>query len=172
MCQGPGQGATMTWEAMLFLSALAALVPLSYLVEAFRKAPAAPDRLDWAPDIPIRYVEVKGTKLRYVAAGRGRALVLLHTLRTQLDMFQKLIPELSQRFRVYALDYPGHGYSDIPQAEYSSELFVTAVAQFRDHLGIRGAGVEGKLIGGTIALLLAGRDNPRGSGLVADNPYD
>ncbi len=53
-------------------------------------------------------------KLRYVTAGSGVPIVLLHTLRTQLDMFQKVIPALAERFRVYALDYPGHGYSDIP----------------------------------------------------------
>ena len=162
----------MTWETIIFLSALAALIPLSYLVEAFRTAPVAPDRLDWAPDIPIRYVEVKGTKLRYIAAGRGPALVLLHTLRTQLDMFQRVIPELTQRFRVYALDYPGHGYSDIPKAEYSSELFVTAAAQFLDQLDIRDAVIVGESIGGTIGLLLAARNNPRVRAVVAINPYD
>src|SRR5882724_12957949 len=162
----------MTWETMIFLSALAALIPLSYLVEAFRTAPAAPDRLDWAPDIPIRYVEVKGTKLRFVAAGRGPALVLLHTLRTQLDMFQRVIPQLAERFRVYALDYPGHGYSDIPKAEYSSELFVTAAAQFLDQLDIRDAVIVGESIGGTIGLLLAARANPRVRRVIAINPYD
>jgi len=162
----------MTWETMIFLSALAALIPLSYLVEAFRTAPAAPDRLDWAPDIPIRYVEVKGTKLRFVAAGRGPALVLLHTLRTQLDMFQRVIPQLAERFRVYALDYPGHGYSDIPKAEYSSELFVTAVAQFLDQLDIRDAVIVGESIGGSIGLVLAARHNHRVRAVVAINPYD
>src|SRR3989449_7942799 len=172
LCQETEEGAAMTWETIIFLSALAALVPLSYLVEVFRTAPAAPDRLDWAPEIPIRYVEVKGTKLRYVAAGRGPPLVLLHTLRTQLDMFQKLIPQLARRFRVYALDYPGHGYSDIPQAEYSSELFVTAVVQFLDQLDIRDAVIVGESIGGSIALLLAARHNPRVRAVVAINPYD
>src|SRR6266705_3270626 len=57
-CQGTAQGATMPWETMILLSALAALVPLSYLVEAFRTAPTASDRLDWAPDIPILYVDL------------------------------------------------------------------------------------------------------------------
>ncbi len=162
----------MTWETMIFLSALGALVPLAYLVEAFRTAPAAPDRLDWAPDIPIRYVDVSGTKLRYVTAGRGPDLVLLHTLRTQLDMFQKVIPDLARRFRVYALDFPGHGYSDIPKAEYSSEFFVSAVTQFLDQLDIRDAVVAGESIGGSIALLLAARRNPRVRAVVAINPYD
>jgi len=162
----------MTWETTIFLGALAALVPLSYLVEAFRTAPAAPDRLDWAPDIPIRYVEVEGRKLRYIAAGRGPALVLLHTLRTQLDMFQRVIPQLAQRFRVYALDYPGHGYSDIPKAKYSSELFVTTVARFLDQLDVRDAVIVGESIGGSIGLLLAARHNPRVRRVVAINPYD
>ena len=162
----------MTWETMILLSALAAVVPLSYLVEAFRTAPAAPDRLDWAPDIPIRYVEVAGTNIRYIVAGRGPALVLLHTLRTQLDMFQKVIPDLAKRFRICALDYPGHGYSDIPEATYSSEFFVTRVAQFLDQLDIRDAVIVGESIGGSIALLLAARHNPRVRSVAAINPYD
>jgi hypothetical protein len=35
-------------------------------------------------------------------------LVLLHTLRTQLDLFEKVVPELSKHSTVYAVDYPGH----------------------------------------------------------------
>jgi len=162
----------MTWETMIILSALAALVAVSYLIEALRSAPVAPDRLDWAPDVPIRYVDVKGTKLRYIASGQGPALVLLHTLRTQLDMFQKVIPDLAKRFRIYAMDYPGHGYSDIPEATYSSEFFVTRVARFLDQLDIRDAVIVGESIGGSIALLLAARHNLRVRAVVAINPYD
>jgi len=162
----------MTWETMIILSALAALVAVSYLIEALRSTPVAPDRLDWAPDVPIRYVDVKGTKLRYIASGQGPALVLLHTLRTQLDMFQKVIPDLAKRFRIYAMDYPGHGYSDIPEATYSSEFFVTRVARFLDQLDIRDAVIVGESIGGSIALLLAARHNLRVRAVVAINPYD
>src|SRR5205823_10758835 len=162
----------MTWETMIIVSALAALVAVSYMVEALRAGPVAPDRLDWAPDIPIRYVEVAGTNIRYNVVGRGPALVLLHTLRTQLDMFQKVIPALAKRFRVYALDYPGHGYSGIPEATYSSKFFVTRVAQFLDQLDIRDAVIVGESIGGSIALLLAARHNPRVRAVVAINPYD
>ena len=60
----------MTWETTIILSALAALVAVSYMVEALRAGPVAPDRLDWAPDIPIRYVEVAGTNIRYIVVGR------------------------------------------------------------------------------------------------------
>ena len=89
----------MNWETAAVAGPLA-LVAISYVVEALRSQPTAPERLDWAPDIPIRYVTLNGTKLRYIVTGQGPALVLLHTLRTQLDMFQKVIPELAKRFQV------------------------------------------------------------------------
>lgn len=141
------------------------------IVRSPRPADALP-RLSWAPDIPVRYVAVDGTRIRYIAVGSGPTLVLLHTLRTQLDMFQKVIPELAERFRVYALDYPGHGYSDAPDADYEAEFFIASVAGFLDRLSIEDAIVAGESIGGTIALLLAARRNPRVRRVVAVNPYD
>ena len=145
---------------------------VSYLVESLRRAPVAPARLSWAADIPIRQITVGATRLRYVTAGQGSTLVLLHTLRTQLDMFQRLVPVLAKQFRVYALDYPGHGYSDIPQAEYTPELFVSSVAGFLDALALTEAVVVGESIGGSIALILAARHHPSVRRVVAVNPYD
>ncbi|MGH9262554.1 MAG: alpha/beta fold hydrolase, partial [Acidimicrobiales bacterium] len=146
----------MIWLAVA-LVALVATVAISYLVEAARPQPTAPSQLIWAPSVPVRYVEVDGLRLRYITTGEGPPLVLLHTLRTQLDMFQKIVPTLATRFRVYALDYPGHGYSDIPRATYSAEFFVTTVAHALDRLDIKDAVVVGESIGGSIALLLAAR---------------
>jgi pimeloyl-ACP methyl ester carboxylesterase len=151
---------------------LVALVALSYLVEALRHQPVPPERLDWTPDLAVAYVDLGGLRLRYVTAGRGPALVLLHTLRTQLDMFHKIIPALAEHFRVYAVDFPGHGYSDIPSAEYTPELFRSAVERFLERLDIEHALVVGESIGGSTALLLAARHNPRVRGVVAINAYD
>ena len=151
---------------------LVGLPLVSYVVEGLRHAPAPPERLPWAPDIPVRYVTVGATRLRYVTAGQGPALVLLHTLRTQLDMFQRIVPTLAKQFRVYALDYPGHGYSDIPKADYTPELFVSSVAGFLDALEIENAVLVGESIGGSIALLLAARHHQSVRRVVAVNPYD
>jgi pimeloyl-ACP methyl ester carboxylesterase len=161
----------MLW-VIVAIGSLVALVLVSFLVEAGRPVPAAPERLAWAPDLPVRYVEVDGMRLRYVVAGEGPAIVLLHTLRTQLDMFQKVIPALAARFRVYALDYPGHGYSDIPDVEYSAEFFTDTVAHALDRLDVRDAVIVGESIGGSIALLLAARHDERVRRVVAINPYD
>jgi pimeloyl-ACP methyl ester carboxylesterase len=156
----------------ILAGSIAATVLLSYLVEWARSAPAAPKRLAWAPEIPIRYLDLDGVNVRYVVAGDGPPLLLLHTLRTQLDMFSRVIPALATRFRVYALDYPGHGYSDSPDADYSAEYFTAAVAKFLDAVGIEDATLVGESIGGTIALVLAARRHPRVRRVVAVNPYD
>src|SRR5919199_6850072 len=95
-------------------------------------AAGALTRLPWAPDIASRYLEVNGTGIRYIVVGGGPPLVLLHTLRTQLDMFQKVIPELAKTCTVYALDYPGHGWSDIPAVDYTPAFFVDIVGKFLD----------------------------------------
>ncbi|MFB3075920.1 MAG: alpha/beta fold hydrolase [Candidatus Methylomirabilales bacterium] len=147
-------------------------VVVSYVVEAMRSAPATPTRLSWAPEVPIKYVKINGINLRYVDVGEGPPLVLLHTLRTQLDMFQKVIPELSKYFRVYALDYPGHGFSDIPTVEYTPEFFTDVVARFLEQLNIQDAIVAGESIGGSISLVLAARHNLRVKQVIAINAYD
>jgi pimeloyl-ACP methyl ester carboxylesterase len=149
-----------------------AIVLVSFLVEALRPVPAPPERLSWAPNVPIQYVGVKGVRLRYIKLGEGPALVLLHTLRTQLDLFEKDAPELAKSFTVYALDYPGHGYSDIPPAKYDAAFFANTVEGFLDALDLRDVTFAGVSIGASIALLLAARNNPRVARVVAINPYD
>jgi pimeloyl-ACP methyl ester carboxylesterase len=50
--------------------------------------------------------------LRYLKAGTGAPLVLLHTVRTQAEHLRSLIPLISDHYTVYALDLPGIGYSE------------------------------------------------------------
>jgi pimeloyl-ACP methyl ester carboxylesterase len=144
----------------------------SLAIEALRHVPKPPSSLLWAPEIPIEMIEVGGNRLRFIKTGEGPVLVLLHTLRTQLDLFEKVVPGLSQQFTVYALDYPGHGFSDIPQARYDAAFFTAAVEGFLERLDLRDVTLAGVSIGGAISLLIASRRNPRVARVVAINPYD
>jgi len=74
----------------LFVAISVAPVIVSYLVEALRTVPKEPKQLSWAPNIPIQHLEIDGVNLRFIKTGTGEPLILLHTLRTQLDMFQKM----------------------------------------------------------------------------------
>ena len=54
--------------------------------------------------------------LRYQMSGNGPPLVLLHTIRTQLEYFRALAPLLSEKYTVYAVDLAGHGHSPIDRS--------------------------------------------------------
>jgi pimeloyl-ACP methyl ester carboxylesterase len=163
---------SLAFGAIIFVVALVGLWLVSFAIEALRPVPEVPKTLRWAPQIPISYANAGGCRIRYIKAGRGPNLVLLHTLRTQLDLFEKIVPELANSFTVHALDYPGHGYSDIPEARYDAEFFIRSVEQYLDALDLRQVTLAGVSIGAAIALNIAARKNPRIIGVVAINPYD
>jgi hypothetical protein len=148
------------------------LVVVSYAMEMLRPQPRQPVSLPWAPGVPIECANLDGIRVRYIKTGSGPTLVLLHTLRTQVDLFEKVIPDLSRHFTVYAYDYPGHGWSDIPPAEYAPEDFYRWTIAFLNALDIRNATLVGISIGGTIALVLTARQNPCVRRVVAINAYD
>jgi len=114
-----------------------------------------------------------GTDLRYVRAGTGRQLVLLHTLRTQLEYFGRLIDRLdTTSVKVVAVDLPGHGRSTAPPVDYTADYFTDSIEQLLERCDLRDAIVAGDSIGGTIALTLAARGNQRVAHVIAVNPYD
>lgn len=160
------------WALIIIVVAGLALWLISYAVEALRSAPKPPAVLRWAPSFAIRYVDIGGIRLRFIKAGTGPTIVLLHTLRTQLDLFEAVIPDLSQRFTVYAVDYPGHGYSDIPNKTYDAAFFVDTIRDFLKELDLRHVILAGVSIGGVISLLIAASGDPRVERVISVNPYD
>lgn len=156
----------------LLIAAILLPVGLSFVVEGLRRPPEEPKAFVWDPTLTPRYTTLAGVRIRFVIAGTGPTLVLLHTLRTDLNVFQKVLPTLARSFQVVALDYPGHGFSDIPDTDYRPELFVRTVESFLDDRRIERATLAGISIGATIALLVAANRNPRMARVVAINPYD
>jgi pimeloyl-ACP methyl ester carboxylesterase len=129
----------------------------------------------WAGDSgDIRYfLRDDGSRLRYYTTGTGPPLVVLHTVRTQLDYFQRIIPLVSEHFTVYALDLPGMGWSDIvPGARYDQREMQSAVVEFVGELNLRSVTLAGESLGGALALLASVDLGPRVRHVVALNPYD
>jgi pimeloyl-ACP methyl ester carboxylesterase len=111
--------------------------------------------------------------LRYRRTGTGRPLVLLHTIRTQLDYFRGIIPQLSKHFTVYALDLPGHGYSSIDLAQrFDEPYFRRSVRAFIEALDLKDVLIAGESIGAVLALTVASELPERISAVVASNAYD
>lgn len=128
----------------------------------------------WSPDGDIANLALAdGTYLRYLKTGRGPALVLLHTLRTQLDYYQRLIPLLADDFTVYAVDFPALGWSDIkPGASYEEPALRRAVVEFVEALDLEDATLIGESIGATVALTASTEIDSRIRQVIALNTYD
>jgi pimeloyl-ACP methyl ester carboxylesterase len=128
----------------------------------------------WCSSGVIEFVELAdGTRLRYLKAGSGPALILLHTVRTQLDHFQLLIPRLVETFTVYAIDFPGMGWSDItPGASYTEPALRAAVVEVVKTLDVSDAILAGESMGATVALTASTELGGRVRRVVAFNPYD
>ena len=111
--------------------------------------------------------------LRYLKSGTGAPLILMHTIRTQLDYFQDVIPLLAQHYTVYAVDLPGHGYSSIDtKANYDEPYFRSAVIAFIEKLDLREVTLVGESIGAVLALSVASALPERIKAVVSSNTYD
>lgn len=131
--------------------------------------------LRWWPDQKPEFLSLAegGPTVRYLRAGEGPALVLLHSIRTQLDLFQRVIPKLTGHFTVYAFDYPGFGWSDIVLgADYQEPAMREHVVNFIERLDLRDVTLVGKSLGATLALTTAAVLGDRLKQVVAFNPYD
>lgn len=99
-------------------------------------------------------MEVGGRRVRYLAAGTGRPLVLLHGVGTNHREWAWAIPTLARGRSVYAPHLPGFG-GDGPPPDASPEYSAAYVAGFLDALGLGRAAVAGNSFGGLVALRLA-----------------
>jgi pimeloyl-ACP methyl ester carboxylesterase len=98
---------------------------------------------------------------------------LLHTVRTQLDHFQLVIPRILHAFTVYAIDLPGMGWSDIrPGASYTEPALRRALVEFVTTLRITDVILAGESMGATVSLTASTELEGRVRHVVAFNPYD
>ncbi len=106
-----------------------------------------------------RCIELNGYRIHYVQFGSGQPLILIPGAFSTHGTWNRLIPYLSDRFRVIAVDYLGTGNSDKPKSgfaytiEEQADLFAEMITQ----LGGSPVDVAGVSYGGVIALNLAAR---------------
>ena len=100
-------------------------------------------------------IEVESLPTRYLAAGEGPPLLLLHGVGDNALDWQWVMPALASTYRIYAPDLPGSGDSANPRSDYSPAYFTRFVAAFLDALEVERAAVVGNSLGGLVGLRLA-----------------
>jgi len=111
----------------------------------------------------------KGTNIYFETYGKGPAIVLLHGFLENSSMWKDLIPELSKRNKVIAIDLLGHGNSDCLGYVHSMELFAETVYAVLKQLKIRKCSLVGHSLGGYVALALAEKHPEKVKGLCLMN---
>jgi pimeloyl-ACP methyl ester carboxylesterase len=115
--------------------------------------------------LEARYCRGDGLRLRYVRAGQGPPLLLLHGLASSLFTWSDVLPELARSHDVVALDLPGFGLSDQP-ADLSFARLVRATLGAMDELGLERASLAGNSLGGAVAIAIAAEHPERVEKLV------
>lgn len=112
---------------------------------------------------------VAGHQMRYLRAGSGPPLVLVHGLFGYSFSWRFNWEALAKEFTVYAVDLLGMGFSDRPLAgavPYDLPATADRMLDWMAQIGIRNAILVGTSHGGGLALAMAARDHQKGSGLI------
>jgi pimeloyl-ACP methyl ester carboxylesterase len=117
---------------------------------------------------------IDGIKIFYREAGPvgAPAILLLHGFPTSSHMFRNLIPELADRYRVIAPDYPGYGQSDMPDRatfSYTFDRFGELVDALLDQIGVKRYAMYVMDYGAPVGWRLALKHPERITALIVQN---
>jgi len=88
----------------------------------------------------------------YTDRGTGDAIVLLHGYLESKEIWDPLAEALKSKFRIIAVDLPGHGKSGVVSETHTMEFMAGAVKAVIDSLGISKVFMTGHSLGGYVTL--------------------
>jgi pimeloyl-ACP methyl ester carboxylesterase len=101
-------------------------------------------------------MELDGARMRYLRAGSGPALILLHGLLGYSFSWRFTIPALARYATVYAPDMLGAGFSDRPTGlDHSMRATAQRLLLFVEKLGLSSFDLLGTSHGGAVAMMAA-----------------
>ena len=107
-----------------------------------------------------------------VSADSGPPLVLLHGITNRWEVFLNLMPYLTQRWRVFALDLRGHGRSGRVKGGYVGEQIAGDVIRFLEQKVGEPAVLYGHSLGGLASTYIAAQRHDLVRAVaVADSPF-
>jgi pimeloyl-ACP methyl ester carboxylesterase len=113
-----------------------------------------------------RFIDARGCRLRYLVAGEGDSLVLVHGLGGAAANWLALAPLLLPGRRLIVPELPGHGGSSPLPAAPSLSPYADRLGLLLEHERATPAAVVGHSLGGAVALRLALRRPEAVSALV------
>jgi pimeloyl-ACP methyl ester carboxylesterase len=120
-----------------------------------------------------RWINLDGARMRYLYAGSGPALLLVHGLLGYSFSWRLTIPALAQHATVYAVDLMGTGFSDRPpDLDCSFRASAQRLLRFMDATGIASCDLLGTSHGGAVSMMLAALASKRIRRLILVDPVN
>lgn len=103
------------------------------------------------------FASLDGHVVHYTLSGRpdGLPLAFIHSLGTDLRLWDPIVPALENDCSILRYDLRGHGLTDCPPGPYRLAQLADDLRSLLGHLGIERAVLIGMSIGGLIALQCA-----------------
>ncbi len=101
------------------------------------------------------WMDFDGARMRYLRAGTGPPVILLHGLFAYSFSWRYTIPALAAYATVYAPDLLGAGFSDRPRIDHSMRGTALRVLKFAKNLGLQSFDLVGTSRGGAVAMCAA-----------------
>ena len=110
----------------------------------------------------------RATRVHHSEAGPVDApvVVLSNSLGSTIGMWDGVLPELTDRYRVIRYDLRGHGRTPAPPGPYAIDDLGADILALLDRLGVERASLVGSSIGGMASMWAAARVPERVEGLV------
>jgi pimeloyl-ACP methyl ester carboxylesterase len=109
------------------------------------------------PGFHERRAEVKGVRMRYLVAGSGPAILLVHGLGGAAANWVEVARRLVPSWRVLVPELPGHGGSAPLAAAPNLNPYADRIAGILEREGVAKAAAVGHSFGGSVVLRLAMR---------------
>ncbi|MFT6146838.1 MAG: pimeloyl-ACP methyl ester carboxylesterase [Myxococcota bacterium] len=100
----------------------------------------------------------------------GTPVIFLHGLSAWMDFWRLQLAPVAETRRVLALDLPGYGGSDAPDAPYTPSWFADIIVAWLDTIGVQQLDLVAHSMGGQVALNIAARFPERVRRMVLSAP--
>lgn len=102
-------------------------------------------------------VEIENLNINYITEGTGDIVLVLHGWGASIETVMPIVNILKDTMKVYAIDLPGFGNSDMPEEVFGSFHYADIVKKFIDKMGIEQLSLVGHSYGGKLSIILSAR---------------
>lgn len=112
------------------------------------------------------FIDLAGRRTHFVERGQGKPVVLIHGFNLDHNTWIKNLDQLAARFKVYAPDLWGQGFSTRQPLDYGYDLFEEQIRLFMEALDIQKASLVGHSMGGGTSIVFSLNNRDRVEKLV------